>query len=93
MRESTAYSPYYLINEIDNNPDAKTCLEQLGNSHNKLTIKDGLYDHWLNSLVTTVNNYDGRMYPNIGDIWREVLAPGLELMKQHTGTVKLKAIS
>lgn len=88
------YALYLLMLSIDNNPDARSCLEQLGNSHQKLTIKPGFYDHWLNCLITAVENYDDRKFPDIGNVWREVLSPGLELMKQqHTETVKLKDIS
>ena len=94
QRKMMEYALYLLMLAVDENPDAKTCLEQLGNSHHKLTINPGLYDHWLNCLITAVDNYDGRKYPDIGDVWREVLGPGLELMKQqHAGSVKLKAIS
>jgi len=88
------YALYLLMLSVDDNPDAMTCLEQLGKSHERLTIKPELYDHWLNSLVTAVDNYDGKSHPNIGGIWRDVLGPGLELMKKQTAEgVKLKAIS
>ena len=88
------YALYLLMLSIDRNSDAMTCLEQLGKSHERLTIKPDLYDHWLDSLVTTVRNYDGKTYPHISDVWREVLGPGLELMKQQSReNIKLKAIS
>ena len=94
QKKMLEYAIYLLMLSIDDNPDANMCLEQLGTSHNTMSIKPDLYDHWLNSLVTAVENYDGKAHPEIGSIWREVLAPGLELMKgQHTPGVKLKAIS
>jgi len=88
------YALYLLMLSIDNNPDAMTCLEQLGKSHVNLTIKPELYDHWLDSLATAVRHYDGKTYPDIGNIWREVLSPGLEQIKQQSKeTVKHKAIT
>ena len=94
QKKMMEYALYLLMLSIDSNPDAKACLEQLGKSHHKLTIKPELYDHWLNCLITAVENYDGREHPEIGSLWREVLSPGLELMKQQQAdTAKLKAIS
>jgi len=94
QKKMMEYALYLLMLSIEDNQDARTCLEQLGTSHETMSIKADLYDHWLNSLVTAVENYDGKANPEIANIWREVLGPGLELMKQqHDQGVKLKAIS
>lgn len=88
------YALYLQMLAIDDNPDARKCLAGLGDTHHKLKIEPHLYDCWLNSLVTAVENYDGKTHPGIGAIWREVISPGLELMKQrHIKDVKLKVIS
>jgi len=94
QRKMLEYALYLQMLAIDDNPDAKKCLADLGDTHGKLAIGPNLYDHWLNSLITAVDNYDGGLYPGIAGIWREVLSPGIELMKRkHTQEVKLKAIS
>ena len=78
----------------DNKPEARACLDQLGTSHYKITIKPGLYDHWLNCLIISVECYDGRILSDSGDVRHEVLSPGLvEMKKQYTDSVKLKTIS
>lgn len=89
------YALYLLMLSIDNNANGMTSLEQLGKTRDRLPIKPELYDHWLNSLVTTVENYDGKVNPNIGAVWREVLGPCIEMMQQQyqDDAVKLKAIS
>ena len=88
------YALYLQMLAIDDSPDARECLLGLGDSHNSLTIKPHLYDHWLNSLVRAVEYYEGKLHPGIGEIWREVLGPGLELMKKrYTKDTKLTVIS
>lgn len=88
------YALYLQMLAIDDSPEARKCMVDLGDSHNKLTVKPHLYDCWLNSLVMAVENYDGKLHPGIGEVWREVLSPGLDLMKQrHTKGVNLKVVS
>jgi hemoglobin-like flavoprotein len=89
------YALYLIMLSIDYDANAMTYQEQLGKTHDRLPIKPELYDHWLNSLITTVEHYDGKVHPTIGAVWREVLGPCIEMMKQQCtdDTVKLKAIS
>lgn len=95
QKKMLEYALYLLMLSVENKSEINTCIELLSKSHSKLNIKPELYDHWLNSLMIAVESYEGKSHPNITSIWREMLKPGLEIMKKQfsSETVKLKAIS
>jgi len=81
QKKMLSYALYLLVLSVDNNPEIIQCLENLGDSHDKFDIKPGLYDHWLKTLLMTVQKCDKTYNETTADVWKEVLAPGLEIMK------------
>lgn len=62
-------------------PDRK--LRALGESHNRhhYNIKPEWYGLWLDALMKTVRQHDPDYSPELGEAWREVLTPGIELIR------------
>ncbi|WP_144822402.1 globin [Marinobacter piscensis] len=62
-------------------PDRK--LRALGESHNRsnYNIKPEWYEFWLDALMKTVRQHDPENTPELEKAWREVLAPGIELIR------------
>lgn len=81
QKKMLSYALYLLVLAIDDNPEVVKCLENLGDSHDKIKIKPALYDHWLKTLIATVKICDKTHDEMTGDIWKEVLKPGLDIMK------------
>ncbi len=57
-------------------------LAKLGVRHNRvhLDIRPDLYGLWLDSLMTAVAEFDPEFTPELEGVWRESLAPGIELL-------------
>lgn len=81
QKKMLSYALYLLVLSIDNNPEVVKCIENLGDSHDKFDIKPVLYDHWLKSLISAVQVCDKDYNDMTADTWKEVLVPGLEIMK------------
>ena len=81
QKKMISYALYLVMLSVDNNPDIVACLENLGDSHDKIEIKPSLYDHWLEALLAAVQRCDNSYTESTGKIWKEVLTPGLEIMK------------
>ena len=81
QKKMLSYALYLIVLSVDNNPEIVQCLENLGDSHDKFEIKPGLYDHWLKTLITAVQMCDKTYNEKTAEVWKEVLTPGLELMK------------
>ncbi|MGO1693936.1 MAG: globin [Marinobacter sp.] len=62
-------------------PDRK--LKALGESHNRanFNIKPEWYTLWLDALMKTVHLHDPEYTKQLGDAWREVLTPGIDLIR------------
>ncbi|NWO07239.1 MAG: globin [Alteromonadaceae bacterium] len=62
-------------------PDRK--LRALGESHNRenYNIKPEWYDFWLEALMKTVRVHDSEYTPELDKAWREVLSPGIDLIR------------
>ena len=60
-------------------------LEDLARKHSQkeLDIEPHLYDYWLESLLSTVENYDPEFNEDVRESWRTVLTPGMEYMKSQ----------
>ncbi|MFT6905519.1 MAG: hypothetical protein ACJAS1_002175 [Oleiphilaceae bacterium] len=41
-----------------------------------------MYDIWLDSLISTVEEFDPEFDNDIDQAWREVLAPGIAFIKE-----------
>ncbi|WP_211831110.1 globin [Kistimonas asteriae] len=64
-------------------PDTK--LQELGKSHSRggLNILPEWYDLWVEALMETVAKHDSQYTSELGDQWRGVLQPGIELIKSQ----------
>lgn len=58
-------------------------LRDLGESHNRhnYDIKPEWYGMWLDAVVKTVRQHDPEYTQSLGQAWREVLNPGIELIR------------
>jgi len=58
-------------------------LRDLGESHNRsnYNIKPEWYDLWEQSLLKTVRAHDPEWTPELQQAWREVLKPGIDLIR------------
>ncbi|MGC8119642.1 globin domain-containing protein [Marinobacter sp. VGCF2001] len=58
-------------------------LRDLGESHSrhKLDIKPEWYDFWEEALLKTVRLHDPDFTPELRQAWREVLKPGIDLIR------------
>lgn len=62
-------------------PDRK--LKALGESHNRsnLNIKPEWYTLWLDALLRTVQAHDAEYTPELGQAWKDVLTPGIDIIR------------
>lgn len=58
-------------------------LKALGESHSRshYDIKPEWYSLWLDSLLKTVRLHDPKYSPELDAAWREVLTPGIDLIR------------
>ena len=57
-------------------------LESLGKSHSRhgYNVPPALYRHWLDALVESVAAYDPHYDATLGQHWRGVMTPGIEVI-------------
>jgi hemoglobin-like flavoprotein len=62
-----------------------TLLSRLAERHSRrdLNIEPALYRPFVDALIDTVRQFDGKYGPTIEAAWRETLAPGVEYMKSR----------
>lgn len=58
-------------------------LHDLGKSHNRegYNVRPAWYELWVDALVETVARHDPECTPELEQEWRQVLHPGIELMR------------
>ena len=68
---------------ISGKPDVR--MRQIAKSHSKAgnDISHGLYDLWLDSLLTVLSEFDPAFDTNVELSWRSIMAPGIEYMRSH----------
>ena len=64
---------------------AKDFLHTVAIRHSKvdLDVKPELYQHWLESLMITVKEFDDKFDKEVDEAWRSVLAIGIKYMCDH----------
>jgi hemoglobin-like flavoprotein len=69
----------------EENSPARASLPLLAARHSRqnLGIAPGLYDNWLECLVSTVRRYDPEFTPEIEGAWRTTLGWGIEYMRSR----------
>lgn len=57
-------------------------LEKLGERHSRrgVDIPPHLYALWLDALCESVERHDPQYTPEVGDLWRRAMQPGIELL-------------
>jgi hemoglobin-like flavoprotein len=62
-----------------------TLLSRLAERHSRreLNIAPALYGPFIDALVETVKQFDGKCTPTVEAAWRETVAPGVEYMKSR----------
>ena len=75
-------SVYIMVTRHVDDPKAMETLERIGHSHarSKLNIRPELYELWLDSLCETVKGLDPEWSPELEQLWRDRMAPGIALI-------------
>lgn len=62
---------------------ARIHVERLGRLHSRAVhnVPVWMYDHWLDSLMETLREFDPEFSSAVESAWRAALAPGIERMK------------
>jgi hemoglobin-like flavoprotein len=62
-----------------------TLLSRLAERHSRrdLNIAPALYGPFIDALIETVKQFDGKCTPTVEAAWRETVAPGVEYMKSR----------
>ena len=73
---------YMLITRDVEEARSREALERIGKSHSReeLNIRPDLYEVWLDSLCTTVEEMDPEWSDELGLEWRERMRPGIQLI-------------
>jgi hemoglobin-like flavoprotein len=71
-----------MIGFADNNPIAIRVLTRIRDSHRRdnLNIDPHYYRYWLDSLLKTISENDSKLDKNLTEVWRKVLAKGIEFI-------------
>jgi len=80
---------FYMVMAASQSPSASH--EFLGHTveaHQHRDIAPHHYDLWLESLIATVEETDGKYDKNIENAWRTVMGIGIEYMKTHVTNSK-----
>jgi hemoglobin-like flavoprotein len=58
------------------------CLEELRISHNRkhMNINPKYYPYWIQSLIQAISELDPQYTPELGELWREVVTPGVTFL-------------
>ena len=71
-----------IIGYADNNPIAIRVLTRIRDSHSRenLNIDPHYYRYWAESLIKTISANDTRLDDSLIDVWRKVLAKGIDFI-------------
>ena len=78
-------SLYMAMLASDQNHEAREYLGRIANRHNReeLDIKPEYYDLWIESMISTVREYDPKFNNEIEQLWRNFMQPAIEFMKSQ----------
>lgn len=78
-------SLYMAMLAADQNHEAREYLGRIAERHNHkaLDIKPEYYDLWIESMISTVREYDPKFNSDIEQIWRNFMQPAIEYMKSR----------
>jgi hemoglobin-like flavoprotein len=62
-------------------------IEELGHRHHQVDVRPEHYELWLDSLCEAVAKHDPKYRPELGEMWREAMRPGISLMLSVGGKV------
>lgn len=73
-----------LLSHLEGKPAGTMTLNRIADSHSKkkLNIQPGLYQYWINSLVTAAKECDNKWTPDIERAWQKVLRAGVDYITQ-----------
>ena len=68
---------------VSGKPDIR--MRQIARSHSRAgnDIPHGLYDFWLDSLISTLAEFDPEFDSHVELSWRSIMAPGIAYMRSH----------
>ncbi|PJA79180.1 MAG: hypothetical protein CO149_02175, partial [Nitrospirae bacterium CG_4_9_14_3_um_filter_51_5] len=74
-----------LISHVEGKAAGTMTLDRIGKSHSKkkLNIQPGLYQYWINSLVTATKECDTKWTPDIERSWHTVLRAGVDYIVEQ----------
>lgn len=56
-------------------------IAEIHSRQGRAPVDPGLYHHWVESLVQTVEQSDPRFSPALGDRWRQAVTPAIEIFQ------------
>ena len=67
----------------ENNPIGQKALTRIRDTHKrtKLNIAPTLYQHWTDSLIKAVSEFDGQFNAELERSWRQVIQPATDYIK------------
>jgi hemoglobin-like flavoprotein len=76
-------SLYCLMLAGEGEPEGEAHLRRMAAIHDRdhRDIRPDLYDRWLDCLLQAVRDCDAEATPEVEEAWRDVLAPGIAVMK------------
>jgi hemoglobin-like flavoprotein len=85
QRKLLKVSLYMLMSASDPPPEVTAHLERIAELHSRrhLDIKPELYDLWLGCLLQAMSEFDPSFDKDIEAAWRNVLTPGIQVMKSR----------
>jgi hemoglobin-like flavoprotein len=83
QRRTLRASLYLMMVAVQGYPEGVAHLDRMAETHgpDKLDIRPGLYDMWLQCLLQAVRDIDPQFGPEVESSWRAVLEPGIEYMR------------
>lgn len=81
LKEGIALVVMFAKNETS--PLVKGKLQHIGTRHSRgdLNITEDMYPLWIESLIHTIREYDGKFTPQLEEEWRQVMVPAIEYLK------------
>ena len=83
MQKTMLHDSLHDLRDFTSDPTARRNLQRVAEQHDRAhaNIPPRLYDLWLDSLITTLKDFDPDFDQLTERAWREALAPGIALMK------------
>lgn len=80
-------SLYLVMSAAAGSDEGTKHVDHLAEFHARLGIPGEMYDFWLVSMLETVASLDPRFSAEVEQAWRDVLLPGIEVLRRQAAPV------